>query len=174
MATLLRFPAKVIRAQIIEHHVRTAGYRGCVCFSCGNASAALRGRGLYVVDVSPSGMLAATRWWQPEEIKRCWHDLFDATSGHLPAYLMARIAEAYRAHLGALSDTIYDVPTGSGETIICLRWAYPGTNFRPVVDDTPATARHPQAPLLRVAGALADSAWARKVEGLGGDRKEDV
>lgn len=168
MATVLRFPAKAIRARVIDEYVQAAGYRGCVCFSSGNASAALRGRGLYVVDVSPNGKLEATQWWQPEEIRKAWPDLFDATAGHLPAYLMVRLAKAYREHLGVpLSiEPPYYVPTGSGETLMCLRWAYPGVVFYPYRDGTIATRRHMQAPLLGVAGALADDAQALQVEGI--------
>lgn len=146
---LLEVPQrKIVRALLIKWHVETAGYRGCVCFSCGHASSALREAGLYVVDVSPTGDLLANRWWTPEEIHRAWPDLFDATSGHLPAYLMVRLAAAYRNILGTLTLPRYRVPTGSGETLLCLRWAYPKTEFVPVFDCGPGTTREPGAPLL--------------------------
>lgn len=144
---MLIFPAKRIRAVEVARYVRAAGYPGVVCFSCGNASQALKDQGLDVVDVSPRGVLMPLRWWRPEEIRRCWPHLFDATSGHLPAHLMVTIGHAFRDHLGALPLAAYDVPTGSGETIVCLRWAYPGIKFTPVRDGGPATEYHPGAPL---------------------------
>lgn len=154
MASLLALPErKRIRAALIADYVRAAGYPGVVCFSCGNASAALKGTGLFVVDVSPGGDLRAERWWSPEDIHRVWPSLLDATSGHLTAPLMARLSDALKAHIGPLSArSIVDVPTGSGETIACLRWAYPAVTFRAVFDGTtPGTIYEPEAPLVAVA-----------------------
>ncbi len=148
---VLRFPNKQIRAIVIADYIKAADYKGCVCFSCGNASAALKETGLFVIDVSPGGDLQARRWWLPEEIRRVWPDLFDATSGHLPAFLMIRIAAAFRKHLGNLEEPLYEVPTGSGETIQCLRWAYPSVFFSPVFDCGKGTERDERSPLLRIA-----------------------
>ncbi len=145
---MLRFANKKVRAEVIAAYIKEAGYRGCVCFSCGNASRALKDVGLYVVEVAPQGDLqSANKWWTPEEIHRAWPDLFDATSGHLPAFLMVRIGRAYRELLGVLEGQ-HNVPTGSGETIQCLRWAYPNVKFQPVFDCGQGTERHEQAPLL--------------------------
>jgi len=122
--------------------MQVAGYRGCVCFSCGNASRALLDAGLYVVDVSRHGMLDARMWWTPEEIHRAWPDLFDATPGHLPAPLMVSLAEAYRKELGEMEQVEqYVVPTGSGETVLCLRIAYPGLLFVAQYDDSSPSTR---------------------------------
>jgi hypothetical protein len=146
---------KAIRAQVVASYVGAAGLRGVVCFSCGNASAALRDAGLRVVDVSPRGDLVAGRWWLPEEIAAAWPHLFDATSGHLPMPLMARLATAFRAAIGPLDGGRYDVPTGSGETITCLRMAYGATEFRAVYDDhEPATRYDEEAPLSGVVRAM--------------------
>ena len=138
------------RAEVIADYITQAGYRGCVCFSCGHASAALKETGVYVVDISPTGPLVANRWWTHEEIHRVWPDLFDATSGHLPLWMMLRIAQRLRPYLGASHfrrGTKYRVPTGSGETILCLRWAFPGILFTPVYDCGQGTEYHPEAPL---------------------------
>lgn len=149
---LLKLPAKSIRADVIADYMMEAGYSGCVCFSCGNASAAMKER-VDTLDVSPSGDLVPTRWWTPGEIRRAWPHLFDATSGHLPLHLMERIAH----HLGLYIDErggldtneAYDVPTGSGETIFCLRMQYPFVKFRAFQDGTPATEWSTQSPLYR-------------------------
>ncbi len=146
MATLIQFPNKALRAKVIARYVQAAGYRGVVCFSCGNASAALEACGLYVVDIGPGGSLQAGQWWTPAEIHKAWPDLFDATSGHLPIPLMLDIARAYRTYLGELQGE-YQVPTGSGETITCLRYAYPDCSFVPVYNLDRATRLEPNAPL---------------------------
>lgn len=150
----LTFPAKAIRARVIAAYARAAGYRGVVVFSCGNASRALKATGIYTVEVAPGGDLVAGRWWQPAEIHRAWPDLLDATSGHLPAPLMMDLARAYRGYLGDLPQKAYEVPTGSGETILCLSWAYPDVAFMPVYSDDPATMYDSDAPLNSAVAAL--------------------
>jgi hypothetical protein len=152
---MLIFPNKKIRAQVIARYVSAAGYRGVVAFSCGNATRELKAAGLWVLDISPDGDLSPSRkWWTPAEIHAAFPDLLDATSGHLPAPLMAEIAKAFRLHLGNLADAVYEVPTGSGETITCLRWAYPETIFMPVRNINEATAYNSAAPLNYVVGCL--------------------
>lgn len=154
----LSFGAKLIRAQVISEHVRAAGISSVVCFTCGNAADALRSTGLEVVEIGPRGALVPGRWWCAAEIARVFPVHFDATSGHLPMPLMLEIAKAFRAQLGELrvEDGPYVVPTGSGETLVCLAFAYPGCSFIAQYDDAnPATAYNPGAPLndavLRVA-----------------------
>lgn len=139
---------------MIAEYVGAAGYRGVVCFSCGNASAALIAAGLDVVDVSPRGAIEARRWWQPEEIARVWPDRFDATSGHLTMPLMVRFAGALAADLGPLDAGPYTVPTGSGETITALRFAYPGTAFVAEYGNDAATRYEAEAPLTAIVAAL--------------------
>ena len=139
---------KVIRSAVIADHVRMAGYEGAVIFSCGNASRALKATGIYTVDVSASGDLEPRRWWQPWEIHKAWPLLLDATSGHLGAPLMMSVARAIRDSTGRLpGDIVHVVPTGSGETIACLRWVYPGVEFEPLYDCGPGTEYSPEAPL---------------------------
>jgi hypothetical protein len=144
----LQFPHKKIRAQVIADFVRIAGYRGVVVFTCGNAAKTLRDEGLEVTEVGPRGDLKTEKWWTMAEIHRAWPDLFDATSGHLPIPLMGDIAKAYRAHLGELRVGRYSVPSGSGETVTCLRVAYPLLEFDPTYDEAKLeTTRHDDAPL---------------------------
>jgi hypothetical protein len=118
----------------------------CV-FSCGNASRALREAGLDTVDISPTGELLAGKWWNAARIRQTWPDRLDATSGHLPMPLMLEVARAFRGHLGNLWTGTYQVPTGSGETLVCLSMAYPNTLFMPVYDLDEATAYNAEAPL---------------------------
>ncbi len=144
---MLTPPEKTIRAQLISRYIRAAGYVGVVVFTCGNAAAALRSVGVDVLEVGNHGELIPGKWWTPAEIRRIWPDRFDATSGHLPAPLMAEIAAALRKAMGHLPPAEYGIPTGSGETIICMRWAYPLCTFVPIYGGSAATAYSPQAPL---------------------------
>ncbi len=155
----LAVSAKVLRAHLILDHVRAAGHRGVVAFSCGGATAALRLVGFGepggpdLVDVSPAGDLAPTdTWWTPARIHATWPAHFDATSGHLPLPLFLALVDALRDHAGDLPPGVYDVPTGSGETVCALRLAYPTARhvFRAVWDDaTPATRYDARGPMVQ-------------------------
>jgi hypothetical protein len=150
----LHFPHKKIRAEVIAQFVRQAGYKGVVVFTCGNAAKTLRDEGLDVVEVGPRGDLKTEKWWTMAEIHKAWPELYDATSGHLAVPVMGDIAKAYRAHLGDLSAGTYSVAAGSGETVTCLRIAYPLLTFDPTYDDSkPETTRHDGAPLNPVVDA---------------------
>jgi len=150
---------KAIRSQVIVDYVNRAGYKGVVCFSCGNASMelskALDGpQDIPVLQICPDGDLQSTKWWTPEAIHKVWPDWFDGTSGHLPLFLMHRIAEDFKRFLGNLPDICYEVPTGSGETITCLRFVYPEVYFRPVYGISEATKWEENAPLNSVVKAM--------------------
>lgn len=150
----LTFPHKKIRSQVIADYIRHAGYKGVVVFTCGNAAQALRDEGLEVVEIGPRGDLKTDKWWTMAEIRKAWPDLFDATSGHLAVPIMGDIAKAYKEHLGTLKAGRYSVPSGSGETICCLRIAYPLLTFDPAYDNSrPETSRHPDAPLNAIVEA---------------------
>ena len=146
----LQVDTKRLRAEVIREYILEAGYQGCICFTCGNASVALSQVRVVVVEVSPVGPLRPGKWWRPEEVHRVWPHLFDATPGHLPAFLMVRLAKAIKLELGEHLQGEYEVPSGSGETILCLRWAYPNVVFHPIFDCGKGTEREPQAPLLPV------------------------
>lgn len=146
---MLRFPNKRWRAEVIVPYAARARYRGIVCFSCGNASAALKGLGMPVLDVSPTGTLVANEWFEPEDIRKTFPEFFDATSGHLPTPLMVRIAKVFRARLQhkIQPGTQYEVPSGSGETIVLLRWAFPEAQFVPIYDIGKGTKFEKRSPL---------------------------
>ena len=152
---VLRFPNKYLRSLAIAKYLRAAGYTGAVVFTCGNAADALRQRfvssdNFTIVEVGPRGTLKTDKWWTPAEIHSTWPALFDATSGHLTLPLMLQVAVEFKRFL---LDKIeigkqYYVPTGSGESIVCLHVAFPNTAFCAVYDNSePSTTRDPEAPL---------------------------
>lgn len=153
MNNLLRFEHKKIRANVIKEYLKDKNYKGVVCFSCGNASRELKNVGLNVIDISPSGDLIANRWFTPYEIKNIFNNYFDATSGHLPIHLMELIGKAYKEHLGELPDINY-IPSGSGETIVCLKLAYPDKEFIAVYNLDNATEYNENAELNNLVKVL--------------------
>lgn len=156
----LNFPNKQIRAKVIANHVTQAKIKGVVCFSCGNASAALKEAGLYVVDISPRGKLSANEWWTESDIALAFPHLFDATSGHLSVGLMLQIGNAFKEYLGELPETVV-VHAGSGETALSLSMAYPNTNFIALYDNTrPATTYSHEAPLNNLVARLCNVQFA--------------
>lgn len=146
MDKVLYFPAKKIRAEYIAEYIKAAGYEGAVVFGCGNGAQALRDCGVTVLDISPRGELVPTRWWQPAEIAKTWPKYFDATSGHLPAWMMIEIGRRFKDYLGNDLQECF-VPSGSGETIVCLRWVYPGIKLSPIYDIDDATQYNENSPL---------------------------
>lgn len=165
---MLRFPNKRLRAQVIAEFVKNAGYAGVVVFTCGNAAATLRDKlnpptfqpQYQIVEVGPHGDLNTAKWWTPAEIRKHWPHLFDATSGHLPLTLMRSIAALYRSYFTAHSEDIeaceqFCVPTGSGETILCLQLAFPEKRFMAIYDNSnKATTRDNDAPLNDIIDAF--------------------
>lgn len=153
----LDFPAKELRSRVIARHLRCAEYNGVVIFTCGNAASHLRrhydGK---IVEVGARGALTPNHWFTFSEIASYWPGFFDATPGHLPAPLMVEIAKEFEYHLhGVLFADEYIVPTGSGETILCLKIAFPDKKFVAEYDDTkPATQWDAVAPLNRWVSAL--------------------
>jgi len=143
---LLRFPHKKIRAAVIKKFIEKRGYRGVVCFSCGNASRELKNVGLNVLDISPMGDLIPNRWFRPSEVAEKFYGYFDATSGHLPMELMIEIAAEYKKYLGLSLPSCY-IPTGSGETIFCLKLAYPDEELIAVYNLDEATEYNENAVL---------------------------
>lgn len=146
---------KRLRADVIKAYMADNDIARAVCFSCGNASAALKKAGVAVLDISPCGDMVSRRWFTQAEISRLFPLLFDATSGHLPVFLMQRIADRLRAELTFTPDTEYEIPSGSGETIVCLKMAFPQVDFTPVYDNNiPATEYSPNAPLNGLVRAM--------------------
>jgi hypothetical protein len=118
--------------------MKVAGYERAVCFSCGNAARELAEAGVDVLHIGKHGILVPQKWFTHAEIVNCFGQCFDATSGHLPIELMRAIGEAYKGYLGTLKGRVY-VPTGSGETLVCLKMAYPDVEFVAVYNLDEAT-----------------------------------
>lgn len=130
-APLLQIPQKAIRAAVISDYMLRAGITRAVCFTCGNAARALRIAGVTdLIEVGPRGPLQPAEWWTPAMIAQVWPDRFDATPGHLPYHLMIEVARRIRI-AGPPMPGAYRVPTGSGETITCLRIAWPHLDLQP-------------------------------------------
>lgn len=155
--------AKQIRAEVIAEHVRNARIRGVVCFTCGNAADALTLTGIDVIEVGERGKITPRRWWPAAEIARCWPLHFDATSGHLPVSMMLEVGKRLYSELGKLDmNAVYKVPSGSGETLVCLKLAYPEIKFAAVYDNKhPHTAYNSNAPLNRLVELLAETVIIR-------------
>lgn len=155
---LFRFPNKKWRSQVIKEYMEERKIEKAVCFSCGNASRELKLAGVNCIDVSTEGDLIANRWFTVNEIKDCFSGCFDATSGHLPIDLMIQIARYYKAKLISLPKEIY-LPCGSGETLVCLKMAFPKTKINAVYNLDPATEYSEKAPLNSLVVALAEKVY---------------
>lgn len=149
---LLEFPHKKIRSEVIKKYTEE-DYDKILVFSCGNAGRALEELDLNVLHIGEEGIFQTEKWFSLKEIKHYFYDYFDATSGHLNIELMMLIGEAFKSYLGDLPDTVY-VPTGSGETLICLKLAYPQVNFIAVYNLGKETEYHPEAPLNKLVELL--------------------
>lgn len=153
---------KRIRADVVRAYMGRNDIPFAICFSCGNASRYLREAGVPRLDISPSGDLTANRWFTMEEIRRLFPHALDATSGHLPTDLMSEIADRLRAELSFDPDTEYVIPTGSGESAVCVKMAFPDVIFTPRYNDGGhATEYNEEAPLNGVVRAIFN-----KIEGL--------
>ena len=121
---IVELPNKAIRSGVIKAFL---GKDKCFCFSCGNATKALKKVGVKVVGISKQDDLAATKYIDPFVTKQIF-DTFDATSGHLPISLMPYIAQQIKNYLPDAmyrdSDLIF-CPLGSGETLFALSWLFP-------------------------------------------------
>ena len=163
---LLRFRHKQYRAEIIRRYMEFMGYKKAVCFSCGNAAMALKAAGVEVLYIGETGDLAPNKWWRQEEVKKWFPDCFDATSGHLPIPIMKSIGVYYTQTLGDVGDEIY-VPTGSGETLVALKLAWPNKKFIAVYNLDKATEYDEDAPLNPLVQLLAEKViFADKVKDI--------
>ena len=153
---MLKFPNKKIRAAVIRDYMKEYKLPRAVCFSCGNASRELKAAGVDVLEISPTGSLNAAKWFTMGEIKNTFPDYFDATSGHLPLECMLRLADAYKAYFGGdLPAEVY-LPTGSGETLVCLKMAFPAAKITAVYNLDAATLYESGAPLNKLVALLAE------------------
>ena len=122
--------------------------KSIVVFTCGNCGRELK---KYFDDVLVIGGddadLIPNRWFTDAEIENIFPDYTDATSGNLPEPLIKQLGNFYKAIIGELDDEIYFVPTGSGETIMSLIYAYPEKKFVAVYNLDNATKYEENAPL---------------------------
>lgn len=151
---MLIFNHKEIRSIAIKEYMRKAGFEKAVCFSCGNAARELEKQGVDVLHIGKYGDMAPNRWFTQEEISKLFPGYFDATSGHLPMSLMLDIAERYKERLQNVDD-INDVPCGSGETLVCLKLAFPDKEFNAIYNMNEATEYSEDAPLNKLVELLA-------------------
>jgi len=141
---------KKIRSTVIAEYLLSINTNKCVCFSCGNSALFLKEAGLNVVYVGEKASLIPSKWFTFNEISNYFNGLFDATSGHLPFPLMIRISELMKKEMPIYKGKT-DILTGSGETIICLKLAYPNVNFKPIREENnPATEFNVNAPLNKL------------------------
>lgn len=138
---------KRIRAEVIKSYLNAIGQNACVCLSCGHASGEL-----IKVGINTTALIKPVKWYTQEEIQNEYH-LFDATSGHLPVFLMQRIAERIYKELPK-PDNNFELPTGSGETYVCMKMAFPFVNIIPVYNLDDSTKWHEKAPLNILVDAL--------------------
>lgn len=138
---------KKIRAEIIKQYLNSIGKNECVCFSCGNASNKLKISGVETIEV-----INPTKWYTAEEIQNEFK-VFDATSGHLPMFLMQRISEQLYKNYNPPAQGS-EIATGSGETYCCLKMAFPFVSIIPVYNLDIATKFNENAPLNTLVDAL--------------------
>ena len=152
----LDFPNKYLRSLAIKEYLEKRNMDKVVCFSCGNATKQLKKVGLDVLDISPNGDLLANRWFTGTDVAYYFNDRFNATSGYLSFEVMLLIAEKFKKYLyKKIKQTNY-IHCGSGETIVCLKMAFPNKDFVAVYDNSlSATKYDKEAPLNKLVEILA-------------------
>lgn len=142
---------KQARSKIIKEYTD----KPLVCLTCGNSATNLEKQGLKVIHIGENGTLTPNKWFTQKEIKQYFPNHFDTTSGHLNMELMNKISTEYKKQLKTLPNKIY-LPTGSGETLICLKLAFPQTKIIAVYNINKETQYHPEAPLNNLVKLLSE------------------
>ena len=161
----LNFPHKQLRAEVIRDYIyRVYGPdKKIICFSCGNASDALKFKGLNVLDIGTHGAFTPNYWFEQAEINYLFPDYFDATCGHLSMEVMLKLAHKYKQWIDDNYDELddeYDIYCGSGETLVCLKLAYPNIAYNAVYNVPSLLAEteyYKYAPLNKLVELLAKS-----------------
>lgn len=140
------YDLKYTRAYVLRKILDT---NKVVCFSCGTTIEPLRSNGFDVLYIGEHGDLKPNRWFSIHEIANIFPDRFDVTCGHLTFTIMAILASYYKSLLsGRINNSReYNLPTGSGETLICLKSAFPDIKFNAVYNLDECTEYHEEAPL---------------------------
>lgn len=162
---ILDFQAKYLRSIEILYYIGSD--KKVVCFTCGNASKNLTQLGLDVLEIGKNGALIPNHWFTQQEIAETFPNYFDATPGHLPMDLMLRIASSYKRELQDRLDENeeYDVHCGSGETLVCLKLAFPKIKFNAVYNVPGLSAEteyNSEAPLNKLVELLANKVFIGK------------
>jgi hypothetical protein len=145
---------KITRAEVIRDHLHEMEVNRCVCFTSGTAAECLKRQGLQVIAVGDQQPLNTAKWWTFTDIAFTF-GVFDATAGHLPIPLMAEIAARLKKQLKTLPKHV-TLATGSGETLVCLKMAFPNTKFTAVYNLDGHTEYSANAPLNSLVELLAD------------------
>lgn len=153
---LLIFPHKKIRANVIKEYLNKSSYNKVVCFSCGNSAKELKKAGVETLFVGENGEFKPNEWFTQSKINSIFPEYFNATSGHLPIELMLMISKKYKEYLGELKTDVLYVPTGSGETILCLKMAYSNKKFVAVYNLNEATKYDQENPFNLLVEIIAD------------------
>ena len=143
---------KVARSNVIKAYLKSIGTNKCVCFSCGNAVEHLRKVGINVIGVGEKSDLIPAKWFTFNKIANTFN-LFDATCGHLPVPLMVEISKILKKEIKTMPKSI-ELPTGSGETLVCLKMAFPNTTIIPVYNTSKGTEYNENAPLNSLVNIL--------------------
>lgn len=151
---------KQIRAEVIATYLHQVGIKDVLCFSSGNCAKYLKMQGLNVLAV-----VNPQEWYTPEQIGS--FGLFDATSGNIPMFLINRIAERFAkdSQLGrvklicdgaaeSVKNGVLRLPTGSGESLLIIKLAYPHLEIEPIYDLDEATKYNEGAPLNAMVNLL--------------------
>ncbi|MDD3548560.1 MAG: hypothetical protein WC288_01070 [Candidatus Paceibacterota bacterium] len=107
---------KKIRAEVIKKYL---GNKPAFCFSCGNAFYALKKAKVNLVNdgyYDPRHYISPFAAWKK-------YQAFNATSGHLPLFLMKEISEKIRKETKKFKikkNTRFFIPFGSGELILAF------------------------------------------------------
>ena len=147
---------KRIRAEIIKAHMKDLRIERAVCFTCGNASKALRKAGVKTLSIGPGQDLnPEEKWFEVDDIKKEFPEHFDATSGNLSVDLMNQIAREMRRTLGK-DFKGGKIKVGSGETLLVLTIAYPELKGKiiPIRTQRPETQYDKGAPLNKLLSAI--------------------
>lgn len=135
---------KRIRAKVVKEYLDNLGSNRCVCFTSGNCSKELKKLGLNVIAIGNEQDLSPNKWFEFIEIGKFGY--FDATSGHLPLPLMLDIAKRLKKRIKKLPKKVI-IATGSGETLVCLKLAFPETEFTAMYNLDHHTILNKKAPL---------------------------
>lgn len=141
---------KALRAHVIAGYCQRARIRSVVLCTCGNAAAELRPHVPEVIEIGPGplAIFRPTRWLLPSDIRRMFPGKFDATSGHLPFWMLVQVSKIVRDTL-SLREAVAEgrplvVPSGSGESAVVVKLAFPTANVVAQFDPSnPATVWEP-------------------------------